>query len=66
MQTDVRPALITEEEARRYLGNVSRSTLYKLRAQGLIHPVHLGRACRYRLEDLDAAVEWLSDSQAGE
>ena len=66
MATEVRPALVTEEEARRYLGGVSRAMLYKLRAEGLIHPVHLGRACRYRLEDLDAAIRWLSASQAGE
>ena len=66
MQTDIRPALVTEDEARRYLGRVSRSMLYKLRAEGVIHPVHLGRACRYRLDDLDKAIRWLSDGQDSE
>ena len=60
MEKEVRPALVTEERARRYLGDVSRAMLYKLRSEGIIHPVHLGRACRYRL---DEAVKWLSDSQ---
>ena len=41
MQTEVRAALVTEDEARRYLGNVSRAMIYKLRGEGLIHPVHL-------------------------
>ena len=59
MQTEVRPALVTEDEARRYLGNVSRAMIYKLRGEGLIHPVHLGRACRYRLDDLDGAIRRL-------
>ena len=63
MEKEVRPALVTEERARRYLGDVSRAMLYKLRSEGIIHPVHLGRACRYRLDDLDEAVKWFSDSQ---
>ena len=65
MQAEVRPALVTEDEARRYLGNVSRAMIYKLRAKGIIHPVHLGRACRYRLHDLDVAIRWLSDDHRG-
>ena len=63
METVVRPALVNEEEARRYLGHVSRAMIYKLRAEGIIRPVHLGRACRYRLDDLDAAISQLSDGQ---
>ena len=57
----LKPALVNEEEARRYLGGVSRSTLYRLRAEGTITPVHFGRAVRYRLSDLDRAIETLSD-----
>ena len=62
------PALVTEVEARRYLGGVSRAMIYRLRAEGILPVVHLGRACRYRLADLDAAIERLttqSPVQAG-
>ena len=65
MQTELRPLLVTEEEARRYLGGISRALIYKLRADGVIHPVHLGRACRYRLEDLDSAIRSLADGDSG-
>ena len=66
MQMEVRPALVTEEEARRYLGGVSRAMIYKLRSEGLIHPVHLGRACRYRLDDLDTAIRSLAAGNGDE
>ena len=66
MQTDIKPALLTEQEARRYLGGDSRSTIYRLRSDGVIAAVHLGRAVRYRLSDLDRAIETLTDDTGGE
>ena len=67
MATEVCPALVTEEEARRYLGDVSRSLLYRLRAEGLIQPVHLlGRAVRYSLVNLDEAIRRLQGHREAE
>ena len=64
MQPQTRPALVNEVEARRYLGGVSRATLYRLRAEGAITPVHFERAVRYSLTDLDQAIETLTDERA--
>ena len=65
MQERIPPALLTEAEARRYLGDVSRSTMYKLRAEGRLPVVHLGRSCRYSLRALDAVIVALSDGPNG-
>ena len=53
---NIAPRLMNEQSARAYLGGVSRSMIYKLRAQGFIHPVHLGTAVRYSVADLDKAI----------
>ena len=65
MQQQMKPALVTEAEARRYLGGISRALIYRLRADGSLPVIHLGRACRYRLADLDRAIEALSHERAG-
>ena len=53
---NIAPRLMNEQSARAYLGGVSRSMIYMLRAQGFIHPVHLGTAVRYSVADLDKAI----------
>ena len=56
---DASPAPLTTEDAARYLG-LSKSTLNKWRVYGLGPTfIKLGRAVRYRLEDLD---QYLAES----
>lgn len=51
------PSLLTAPEAARYL-RVSQRKLFEMRQRGDVRAVLLGRNCiRYRLSDLDAAVE---------
>jgi len=52
MPEKIRPALVQEEEARTYLGGVSRAMIYKLRAEGLIRPIH---PCAARLDSLSCS-----------
>ena len=52
---------MNEKSARAYLGGVSRSMIYKLRAQGFLHPVHIGTAVRYLVDDLDQAIRQFTD-----
>lgn len=54
--------LLTERQAYERL-SVGRSTLRKLMAQGLITPVHIGRAIRFRATDLPALVERLAKAE---
>ena len=60
-QAVVRPALVDESAARAYLGGISRNLLYKLISKGVVRQVHLGRAARYSLENLDEAIRRLQD-----
>lgn len=48
--------LLTTEELTRLLG-VCRGTIYNLRRAGRLKPVYLGRAVRYRLEDVRRLIE---------
>ena len=53
---NIAPRLMNEKSARAYLGGVSRSMIYKLRAQKFLHPVYIGTAVRYSVSDLDQAI----------
>ena len=61
MDTPTRPIetgspLLTDEEACNYL-RIRQRQLYAWRMQGVIPFIRIGRSIRYRLRDLDAAVE---------
>ncbi len=43
--------LLSAQQAMNIL-HVSRATLYRLIDRGLLHPVHIGRALRFRMSDL--------------
>ena len=61
MDTPTRPIetgspLLTDEEACNYL-RIRQRQLYAWRMQGVIPFIRIGRSIRYRLRDLDSAVE---------
>ena len=47
---------LSERAAQKYLGGVSRSTLYRWRRDGLIPYTVTGRRVLYRRDDLDAVL----------
>ena len=57
---DLRPLLISVEQAARLLG-VGRTTLYELVRQGEVTPVKIGRAVRFPLEEIEGFVARLRD-----
>lgn len=64
MDTPLRPInssnpLITDLEAREYL-RIRQRQLYSWRMQGLIPYLKIGRSVRYRLRDLDEAMDALT------
>lgn len=61
MDTQTRPIetgspLLTDEEACNYL-RIRQRQLYSWRMLGVIPFIRIGRSIRYRLRDLDAAIE---------
>ena len=61
MDTQTRPIetgspLLTDEEACQYL-RIRQRQLYSWRMLGVIPFIRIGRSIRYRLRDLDAAIE---------
>ena len=61
MDTQLRPIdsgnpLLTDEEACNYL-RIRQRQLYSWRMQGVIPFIRIGRSIRYRLRDLDAAID---------
>jgi excisionase family DNA binding protein len=52
-ETDLAPRTVDSWAAARLLG-VSRSTLYRLTADGAVRQIHLGRSARWLVSDLDA------------
>jgi hypothetical protein len=54
-QAPVPVALFSSRQARRYLG-ISNSTLKRLEARGILHPLRFIRAKRYPLAQLDALL----------
>lgn len=64
MDTQSRPidggsALLTDQEACRFL-RISPRQLYSWRVLGIIPFIRIGRSIRYRLRDLEAAIESLA------
>lgn len=55
--------LLTDIEACEYL-RIRNRQLYAWRMQGLIPFIRIGRAVRYRQQDLDAALDSLTISQS--
>jgi excisionase family DNA binding protein len=53
--TPIRPLLVTPAQAAALL-NVGRTTLYYLTRDGELTAVHIGRATRYALSELEAYV----------
>ena len=45
--------------------HVCRSTLYALARRGLLHPIHIGRALRFRAEDVRDYLAALREAEAG-
>ena len=61
MDTQTRPIetgspLLTDEEACNYL-RIRQRQLYSWRMSGIIPFIRIGRSIRYRLRDLEAAIE---------
>ena len=61
METQTRPndggsPLLTDEEACQYL-RIRQRQLYSWRMSGIIPFIRIGRSIRYRLRDLEAAIE---------
>jgi len=56
IQTTRSSNYLTAAEAAKYLG-ISRTSLYKLRANGQLRYVKIGEMPRYKIEDLDAIAK---------
>jgi excisionase family DNA binding protein len=56
----ITPELLSIPDAQRYLGDISRPTLYNLIAGGHITRVHLGRRAMLTRTSLEAYVQRLS------
>jgi len=56
LRTEQSPALLTEKQVCTYL-NVSKRNLYCWRMAGLIPYFKIGRAVRFRKDDVDASLE---------
>ena len=60
---EIRPQLLKEGEARRYLGNISHSTLWELRQEGVIPTIRIGAGIFFSIEDLDSYISGLRDKK---
>jgi excisionase family DNA binding protein len=56
---DIGGPLLTDEEACNHL-RISQRQLYTWRMQGAIPFIRIGRSVRYRMRDLDAAIDALT------
>ena len=52
----IKPLLVGVPEAAMILG-IGRSTLYLLVKQGELHPIHIGRATRFTMAELESYVD---------
>jgi predicted DNA-binding transcriptional regulator AlpA len=52
--------LLKERQVLQYL-QISHGTLWRLRQQGVIHPIKIGRALMFDLQDLNEAIAWLQE-----
>ena len=57
--TDTGSPLLTDQEACNHL-RISQRQLYTWRMQGAIPFIRIGRSVRYRMRDLDAAIDALT------
>jgi hypothetical protein len=56
-------ALLDFPEAQRYLGNISRSTLKKLIADGAVARIHVRRRVAFQITDLDRYIASLEKAR---
>ena len=62
---DLEPFVVREPEARRLLGGISRSELWKMRQEGAITAFNRGRACFYDVASIRAFVQRQLAAPAG-
>ena len=53
------PRLMKEPEAREYLGRLSYGYFWRMRKDGLIPEVRMGRSVRFDVQDLDELIDKL-------
>lgn len=50
------PALLDRQAARKYLGGISDTTIWRLAKRGLLHPVQIGTRIMFEQRDLERCI----------